>query len=250
MIASERRRYIMENLKNKGIISLKETAKELGIAEITVRRDFEKLELEGMLKRVQGGAALEGASSSLEGAELTMAKKVLLNLKEKEKIAEYAASLVQDGDCIFVDGGTTMLPLVEMLSRKRVILVTYNMLVLKKLVNAAAEVFIIGGKFLPYYNMNIGPVAQDMLRQFCFDFAFLGCSGADLTQRTVYMSEMESLLMKRIALENAKRSFLLLDASKFEKKGIFKLSDFSVFEKVVCNTFETKETLPENFLML
>ena len=56
MIASERRRYILNALNLRGVISLKDTARELGVAEITVRRDFEKLESEGKLKRVQGGA--------------------------------------------------------------------------------------------------------------------------------------------------------------------------------------------------
>ena len=58
MIASERKLYIMNCLNEKGIINLKEIARELAISEITVRRDFEKLEKEGKLKRVQGGAAL------------------------------------------------------------------------------------------------------------------------------------------------------------------------------------------------
>ena len=73
MIASERKLYIMNRLNEKGIINLKEIARELAISEITVRRDFEKLEKEGKLKRVQGGAALEEV---LEDAELTMKERI------------------------------------------------------------------------------------------------------------------------------------------------------------------------------
>ena len=58
MIALERKRYILNALKEKGIINLREIAKELNMAEITIRRDFEKLEAEGKLKRVQGGATI------------------------------------------------------------------------------------------------------------------------------------------------------------------------------------------------
>ena len=247
MIASERRRYILRELNVKGILGLKETAKALGASEITVRRDFEKLEKEGKLKRVQGGVALEGAE---DGAELTMSKKMPLDIHEKERIAEYAAQLAEDGSCVFIDGGTTMVPLVSLLSKRRLTIVTYNTLVLKRLVNPAAEIIIIGGKYLSYYNMNVGSIAQDMLKLFSFDVAFLGCSGINLKQNTVYMAETESLHMKRIALEASTKSFLLADSSKFQKRGFYKLCDFSKFESIICNSFEANEAMPENLIMV
>lgn len=247
MIASERRKRILESLNAKGIISLKETARELGISEITARRDFEKLENEGKLKRVQGGATLEGAE---DGAELTMNKKMLLNIREKEVVAKYGAGLVEDGSCIFVDGGTSMLPLFQLLSRRSVMIVTYNTIALKKIVNPVAEMVIIGGKYQAHYDMNVGPLAQDMLRHFSFDAAFLGCSGVSLAQRAAYTAEMESHAMKRIAMEVSLKNYLLMDSSKFSKRGFFKLADFSEFEAVITDSFETDEILPENFILV
>ena len=93
MIASERRRYILNALNLRGVISLKDTARELGVAEITVRRDFEKLESEGKLKRVQGGAT---SLEELDGAELTMTSKLPMHMHGKEAVAQYAADLVRD----------------------------------------------------------------------------------------------------------------------------------------------------------
>lgn len=247
MIASERRKRILEELNVKGIISLKETARDLGISEITARRDFEKLENEGKLKRVQGGATIEGAE---DGAELSMNKKMLLNIHEKEIVGKYAAGLVKDGDCVFVDGGTSMLPLFQALSRRPVMIVTYNTIALKKIVNPLAEMVIIGGKYLAHYDMNIGPLAQDMLRRFSFDIAFLGCSGVHLSSRAAYTAEMESHAMKRIAMEASLKSYLLMDESKFTKRGFFKLADFSEFEAVISNAFETEEILPDNIIMV
>ena len=82
-----------------------DTARELGVAEITVRRDFEKMESEGKLKRVQGGAP---SLEELDGAELTMTSKLPMHMHGKEAVAQYAADLVRDGECVFIDGGTTM----------------------------------------------------------------------------------------------------------------------------------------------
>lgn len=109
MIATERKRYIIQQLNEKGIINLKEIAKELKISEITARRDFEKLEAEGKLKRVLGGATLDtDQEMAPDGAELTMKEKKMLHKKEKERIAEFAAQFVQDDDSVFLDAGTSM----------------------------------------------------------------------------------------------------------------------------------------------
>ena len=247
MIASERRRFILDKLSVRGILSIRETARELQISEITVRRDFEKLEIEGKLKRVHGGAALENGEDS---AELTMRKKTMLNIQEKQRVAEYAKSLVIEGDCVFLDGGTTMLPLAEILSKMRITIVTYNILALKELLFSEAELVMIGGRYIPSYNINVGPVAQDMLKQFSFNAAFLGCSGVDLPRKTIYTAEMESLAMKRIAMENALKSYLLIDSSKFNKRGFFKVSEFQEFEAVICDTFEPPEPLPDSFILV
>jgi len=253
MIASERKRYILNELRKAGILSLKETAKMVGASEITIRRDFEKLEKEGKLKRVQGGVELEDSlenTNGSDGVELTMTKKIMLNLDEKTKIAQYAADFVKDGDCVFIDSGTTMLPLIDLIANKRIVIVTYSTLALRKLKNPLAEIIVLGGKYLPYYNMNTGTFAQDMLKKFYFDIAFIGCAGVDIEQRVAYLSETEGQIMKHIAMENAKRSFLLADSSKFGKRGFFKLSDFSTFEAVVCDAVQTDRKLPNNLIVV
>ena len=108
---------ILSSLNARGVISLKDMAAELGVAEITVRRDIEKLELEGRLKRVQGGAA---SLEESDGAELTMRQKTSIHAGEKEIVAKYAAGLVQDGDSVFLDVGTTIVPLAAALLQRRI----------------------------------------------------------------------------------------------------------------------------------
>ena len=247
MIASERKLYIMNRLNEKGIINLKEIARELAISEITVRRDFEKLEKEGKLKRVQGGAALEEV---LEDAELTMKERISINMDEKRTVARYAAGLVEDGDCIFIDAGTSMVPLAEQLIGKRIRLVTCNELVLRKVTNPVAEIIIVGGKFLPYYSMTVGPIAQDVLKQFHFNFSFIGCTGIDALQGVVYTTEMESMLIKRIALENTDKGVLLLDDSKLQMRGFLKFAEIADFSTVVCNGSPPEGELPDNMIFV
>lgn len=244
MIASERRRYILNALNLRGVISLKDTARELGVAEITVRRDFEKLESEGKLKRVQGGAT---SLEELDGAELTMTSKLPMHMHGKEAVAQYAADLVRDGECVFIDGGTTMVPFASAIMRKNVRIITYNTMVLKKLSNPTAQIILIGGEYRPHYEMNVGTIAQDMLQMFYFDKAFFGCSGVDLSQRVAYTTETESLKMKRIAMSNSSHNFLLVDQSKFSSRGFLKFCPTDQFEAILSDSLpDTEEELPEN----
>ena len=243
MIAFTRRAFILELLEKKGIVSIKDAAKELGVAEITIRRDFEKLETEGKLKRVHGGAATPG---SLDAAELTMTSKLPQNIDGKEKAAQKAASLVQAGESIFIDGGTTMVPLAAHLLKHRVRIVTYNTMILQQAYRVTAEIILIGGEYKPHYNMSVGSLAQEMLKQFYFDRAFFSCAGIDAHRQIVYTTEHESLHMKKIAMENAKENHLLADSSKFSKQGFLKFCDTATFESIITDELTEEARLLEN----
>ena len=101
MIAPERNLYILRQINAKGVINLKEIARDLRISETTVRRDFEKLEKAGRLKRVQGGATLH--DDALENAQLAMREKKTISTGEKQDVAHRASLLVKDGDSVFLD---------------------------------------------------------------------------------------------------------------------------------------------------
>ena len=253
MIASERRMYIMKVLNEKGIANLKEITNELNISEATVRRDFEKLEKDGKLKRVLGGATLtDDLLYSSDSVELTMKEKMLsnVNMDKKNQVAKYASQYVKDGDCVFIDGGTTLVPLINYLASKKIKIVTYNHLIINKIKNPIAEIFIVGGVYLPYYSMSVGPIAQDVLKHFHFDHAFIGCSGIDLKEGIAYTTEIESLTMKNIAMENSKHSYLLIDSTKFEARGFYKFKTLNSFDYIICDNISTADNIAENFILV
>ena len=246
MIAFERKKHILQLLAAKGVISVKELAAELETSEITVRRDIEKLEKEGKLKRIQGGAAsLEEA----EEAELSMKQKLPIQSEAKMQIAMYAASKVKDGETIFLDAGTTIVPLAQGLMQREITIVTYSTMILSQIVHPVARIIVIGGEYLPPYEMNVGLVAQDQIRQYYFDKAFLGCSGLDLDRGMVCSTEMKSLEMKRLAMQQARTNYLLLDSSKFSPRGFMRVCETSCFEEIICDCYRGPEELrPENLI--
>ncbi len=249
MIASQRSMYIMEQLAQKSVIDLKEIAKALNASESTIRRDIERLERQGKLKRVLGGAELTDTQDT-SIAEWTMRQKHNLNAEAKRLVAARAAEFVKDGECVFIDGGTSLAPLIRLLSKRQVRIVTNNHLILREIINPEATIITIGGIYLPHFHMTVGALAEGMLSNFHFDHAFIGCSGVDIEKGMSYTSEIDTINIKRIAAEYAERKYLLIDASKLHFKAFCKCIPLDEFDLVLCNAIDEKVRLPENFLIV
>jgi DeoR/GlpR family transcriptional regulator of sugar metabolism len=249
MIASERTLYILNRIQTKGVINIKDIVRELGISETTVRRDFERLEKLGKLKRVQGGATLHDDPSLLDNAELTMREKKLINPAEKQLVAQLAAEIVKDGESIFLDVGTSLVPLAQILFSRQVKIVTPNTLVINLPRVPTASIYVTGGQYHPHYSMLYGPIAKDFLERFSFDHAFIGCFGISLEQNKAYDLEWDSTNMKLAAMANAKQKHLLLDATKLNRGGFYAFTDLSQFNTIFCDSF-SGENIPANFRLI
>ena len=248
MLASERTRYIISQLNKKGIINLKDVAKELGISEATVRRDFEKLENEGKLKRVTGGAKLnDSVEESSNDAELTMRAKRSLNYDGKLRVARKACEYVRDGECVFVDGGTSAAALAGFLEKRSVKIVTHSELFVRAMNNPTADIVLIGGTYLTHYAMSVGTLTQQCLSQFHFDRVFISCTCADLDEGIAYTNELDTLAIKNIAKQNGDHSYLLLDSGKINRRSFCKLETLSNFVRVICDKSPELGIVPDNF---
>ena len=115
MLTSERRKIILESIRNEGSLKLKKMMDLTDSSESTIRRDLNDLERKGLIVREHGGAALRN------NYEESVDDKSSLYQDEKEEIGKYAASLVQNGDCIFLDAGTTIFHLIRYLEDKDVL---------------------------------------------------------------------------------------------------------------------------------
>lgn len=253
MIASQRSIYIMDQLTQKSVIDLKEIAKSLNTSESTVRRDIERLEKQGKLKRVLGGAELVHLEQSdINVAELTMISRQKSNVHaaEKQLVAEHAIEFVQNGDCVFVDGGTGSVPLIKLLAKKPVRLITNNQLALQQIVNPIATIVSVGGIYLPHFNMTTGVLAENFLENFRFNHAFITCSSVNLEEGMCYTSEPETIGVKLVATRHAEHSYLLIDSSKLSFKAFCKCMALNDFERIICNAPDTEMEFPPNFLII
>lgn len=251
MIASERSLYILRAIHERGVINLKEVAVELGTSEATIRRDLEKLERAGKLTRVQGGATSNGGGEeTADMGELAMRSKMQINHAEKLAVAAEAAKNVQDGDTVFLDCGTSIAPLGAILLRRKVRIVTYSTLLLSQVKMPKAELVMLGGVYDPHHSIFTGTMAEQILRSFRFEHAFIGCYGVSLAEGKCYDLDMASTNIKLIGAENAVHRYLLLDDSKLEKRGFYGFADLTAFDHVYCTRPAVPAELPENFVLV
>ena len=221
MLKSKRKQLILEKVTKDKFVSLEYLVQALNTSESTVRRDLDELESERKLRRVHGGAE----SIHLLQEEESNQEKSIKNIQEKIKIAQKAASLIQEYDVIFIDAGTTNELLVNELHDPSVMVVTNSNHHATKLVERNIPTVIIGGVVKRSTDASIGGVALNQIGQLNFDKAFIGMNGIDSGFFTT--PDMEEGAVKRAILENAKRTYVLADASKLGQTSFAKVAPIS-----------------------
>ncbi|RSJ73339.1 DeoR/GlpR family DNA-binding transcription regulator [Streptococcus cristatus] len=221
MLKSKRKQLILEKVMKDKFVSLEYLVKALETSESTVRRDLDELESERKLRRVHGGAE----SLHFLQEEESNQEKSIKNIQEKTRIAQKAASLIQEYDVIFIDAGTTNELLVNELHDPSVTVVTNSIHHATKLVERNIPTVIIGGVVKRSTDASIGGVALNQIGQLNFDKAFIGMNGIDDGFFTT--PDMEEGAVKRAILENAKRTYVLADASKLGQTSFAKVAPVS-----------------------
>lgn len=253
MIASERYEKIVEMVDANGIKNIKDLAEALNVTEMTIRRDCEVLEQEGKLIRVRGGA------KSIKRTEIvsTQDEKRMIDREEnylqKDAICKKAASFVKEGDCIYLDVGTTIVPMLKYLRGKKVKIVTCSLLIANAFIeDPDTELFFIGGKYMPRHSMFVDLSTLEILKRFNFDHAFIGCLGIDIQRNVTYNTDMESAVLKKTAMDLSIKNYLLIDSSKLAVKGFYSSLSYEEFDVVICddNLNIAPEDIPDNFILV
>jgi DeoR/GlpR family transcriptional regulator of sugar metabolism len=200
-------------LARKGYRSVSELAEDLHVSEMTVRRYLDKLEQKELIKRTHGGAF-----AGQEMIEVDYRVRETVRRAEKEAIGRLAWTLIQPGESVFLDAGSTLAYLAAAMDdTRRITVVTNSTIVLQTLENRAnIDTILLGGRVHAASHSLIGPIAEEVVAQFRFTKAFLGAAGINLEEGLTQSNVDEVPVKKRVAA-NSKEVIVLADSSKFNR---------------------------------
>jgi len=222
MIPYLRKEKILALLNDKNLLTLDEIQEYIdGVSMSTLRRDLKKLEDEGKILLLTGGAVKLCSSAT----DLPVSTKKTMHKKNKEKIAILAAQLIENGDIIYLDSGTTCTALMELIYNKKITIVTSNTAIFHLVDKLVAEVIFLGGVLNDSLSSVSGPLTDKNISIFNFDKAFIGANGVDVTKGVTTPSMIEANKKQQV-IKQAHNVFLLCDSSKFNK--ILQIKSFEV----------------------
>lgn len=218
--ASIRRTQILDAVARDGFVSVSRVSEALGVSEMTIRRDLEALQEQGLVDRTFGGAVRR---SVYESEEPAFDRRRRLNAEAKAEIARAAAALVLQRETIGIDVGTTALALAEELSaRPDIRIFTNNLRAAMQISGRGGQVYIPGGQVREAEMSIIGALAVAQLRSYFLDRVFIGVSG--FTESGFYDYSIEDTEVKRSFIEQAEQIVILCDATKFDHRSVARVA--------------------------
>ena len=172
------------------------------------------LDANGQLIKVHGGAILKNTSYSTEDDEVMQRKE--RNKGAKEKIAKYAAGLIEPGDFVYIDAGTTTDLMIDFITVRQAVFVTNAITHAKKLAQKGCTVYILGGEFKTVTEAIVGEEAVSSVEKYNFTKGFWGANGISM-QRGFSTPELKEALVKKRSMENCRDCYILADDSKFNQ---------------------------------
>jgi Transcriptional regulators of sugar metabolism len=226
VLPEQRHAVILGHVRQTGGVSVADLADELRVSPSTIRRDLNRMDHEGILRRVRGGGTLDADLKPFH----TVAA---ISSIERERIGRLAADMVEDRQVVLLDIGTTVAMVARYLRNRPVTVVTASLAVVDELRDSVAtELIVLGGVLRQSYLSLVGPLTESALSGLAADMAFLGTSGVrdDLTVLDTTGTEVS---IKRTILEKSARSYLLATAEKFPGSGLLSVCSATEFEGVI-----------------
>ncbi|WP_031470717.1 DeoR/GlpR family DNA-binding transcription regulator [Sciscionella sediminilitoris] len=239
MIQHRRRAEIVRRLRCSGPLSAAALAGSLGVSASTIRRDLAELSKQGTLTRVHGGAHAEADAD----VDMPFANVAAIAPEDKDAVAGRALELVNDGDVLLLDIGTTVAHLARRLRGRRVTVLTSSLAVLDELrEDECVELLVLGGLVRRTYHSLVGALTEDALRQVRADRAFIGASGVRGDGQVLDSTLVETPI-KRALIAAAGQVVLLADKGKFPGTGALRVCGVDELDVLITNAGADSATL-------
>jgi DeoR family transcriptional regulator, aga operon transcriptional repressor len=230
LLNEERRREILEMVQRDGRVLVKDLARHFHISQITIRKDLEFLDGQGAVQRTHGGALPVQAGALLDP---TLREKEKLHRRQKALIAQAAAALVEEGQSVLLDSGTTTTAIARALKDMAQLTVITNAInIAAELAGTHIEVILTGGMLRENSFSLVGPLAEHTLRQLGADILFLGVDGFD-TKAGLFTPNLLESQVNRAMVEIARRTIAVCDSSKFGRRSLCNIMPVNAIHEMI-----------------
>lgn len=229
MARHERQNEILKMLRETRTVKITKLANYFEVTRETIRKDLYDLEEEGLIEKVHGGAILSKANN-----ETDYFNRKNENDDEKRIIAKEAAKIIENGDTLYVDYGTTTSYFVnEIMNKKNLTIITASIPLASELVDYTDfDVILLGGIVRKNEKSLYGPITQEIISNLYVDYGIYSGSGFDV-QRGLSNFHMGESKVSKEMISHCKRKILLVDYSKFHTTSMNKIANVSDFDYIV-----------------
>lgn len=235
-IVSKRRDRILEYISNNESINTNELAEKLNISPLTLRRDLQALDDDGLIVRYYGGAKLATTINTDNKVNLQENTADSIYNKKRHLLAKYAADLIEDGDTIFINSSSTALLILEYLENKRVYVVTNNGKALQSTIGPNIELVLTGGQVYERKQSLIGEFATYILSKITANKCFLGVSGITFDSGISTSVLEETLINHEMINRCSGPVYVLADSSKVGKHHNFSSGDINEISHLITDS--------------
>lgn len=232
MLPSERQKKMVDLLSTKDVITIPDFVTTFNISVETVRRDLALLEKQGHIQKVYGGAKLKDNSFG----EPTLESRLINKLLQKEAIGKKCSEFINDGDCIFIDSGSTTFQIAKQLANKKnLTIITSSIPVVNELINTDFEIIIIGGK-IRHDERSV--VTYDYMFNFSelnIQKSFIGAGGITVEKGISDFNMQEAVTRKKI-IERSKEIFVAADSSKFHRDVTISIATLDKIDYIITDS--------------
>jgi DeoR/GlpR family transcriptional regulator of sugar metabolism len=226
----------MELISRQGYATLDELVRVLGVSESTIRRDLEVLDLSGSVKRTHGGAVYAGEVRSMPPFE----ERTETAAAEKRAIGQATAAMLQDGDTVLLDGGTTTLEVARALVGRRIQVVTNSLPIAQLLASSQqTDLILIGGYIYPRTGVALGPLAIATMQSIRVRTAILGAGG--IVPEGIYNSNLLLVETERQMMSCGQEVLIVADHTKFGRLALARLCGLDEVHSIVVDSGLSRE---------
>ena len=240
MFAEERLDSIINILENEGKIKVKDLSIKFNVTEDCIRKDLKTLESKGLLKRTYGGAVQVRGTAEVK--DVVTRKDI--NISTKSLIAEKAFKLINHRETIFLDISTTNILLAKLLasSDKQITVVT-NMLDILNVLSTPSNIRVIATGGILNRNLDgfTGAPTIEAISKYKFDKSFIGSCGIDVFDESITTFDIDDGITKKAILESSKKSFVVMESSKFHIDGNYKFACLGDIDSIITDADPKEE---------